>query len=66
MREIMPEVPDDVVARALIVWTGLFGWINFELFGQFKTTILDPATAFDHSMRCQARFLGYPSDKVTT
>jgi AcrR family transcriptional regulator len=61
VREIMPEVPDDVIARALIVWTGLFGWINFELFGQFKNTILDPAAAFDHSVRCQARFLGLPA-----
>jgi AcrR family transcriptional regulator len=61
VREMMPEVPDDVVTRALIVWTGLFGWISFELFGQFKNVLLDPDTAFDHSMRYQARFLGLSS-----
>jgi AcrR family transcriptional regulator len=61
VREIMPEVPDDVITRALIVWTGLFGWISFELFGQFKNVLLDPDTAFEHSMRYQARFLGLSS-----
>ena len=26
-------VPDEVLARALLVWTGLFGAISYELFG---------------------------------
>jgi len=60
VRELMPGVPDDVIARSLIAWTGLFGWINFELFGQFNNVILDRAAAFDHAMRCQARTLGLP------
>ncbi|MBG0828963.1 TetR/AcrR family transcriptional regulator [Planomonospora sp. ID67723] len=60
VREVMPGVPDDVVARALVAWTGLFGWVNFELFGQFNNVILDPATAFDHAMRCHAALLGLP------
>ncbi|MEU8035655.1 TetR/AcrR family transcriptional regulator [Streptosporangium sp. NPDC049078] len=58
VRELIPDVPDDVVVRGLIAWTGLFGWINFEVFGQFDNAILDPASAFDHAMRCQARTLG--------
>ncbi|MFF5110834.1 TetR/AcrR family transcriptional regulator [Streptosporangium sp. NPDC000509] len=58
VRELIPDVPDDVVVRGLISWTGLFGWINFEVFGQFDNAILDPASAFDHAMRCQARTLG--------
>lgn len=62
VREMMPDVPDDVVARALIVWTGLFGWIGFELFGQFTNAVLDPATAFDHAAHCHARFLGLPAE----
>ncbi|GAA4233759.1 AcrR family transcriptional regulator [Streptosporangium album] len=61
VRELIPGVSDDVIVRALIVWTGLFGWLNFELFGQFNNTILDRTTAFDHSMRCQAAFLGLPA-----
>ncbi|WP_271218064.1 TetR/AcrR family transcriptional regulator [Streptosporangium carneum] len=60
VREVIPEVPDDVIVRALIVWTGLFGWVNFEVFGQFNNVLLDPTTAFDHSMRCHAGFLGLP------
>ncbi|MGV9779527.1 TetR/AcrR family transcriptional regulator [Streptosporangium sp. NPDC003464] len=60
VRAVIPDVPDDVIVRALIVWTGLFGWLNFELFGQFNNTILDPGPAFDHSMRCSAAFLGLP------
>ncbi|MEV8633259.1 TetR/AcrR family transcriptional regulator [Streptosporangium sp. NPDC051023] len=60
VRAVISEVPDDVIARALIVWTGLFGWVNFELFGQFNNVILDRTTAFDHSMRCHAAFLGLP------
>ncbi|MEU4831114.1 TetR/AcrR family transcriptional regulator [Streptosporangium sp. NPDC023615] len=58
VRAIMPGVPDDVIVRGLIAWTGLFGWVSFEMFGQFAHTILDPAAAFDHAMRCQARTVG--------
>ncbi|GGS47947.1 TetR family transcriptional regulator [Planobispora rosea] len=60
VREVMPGVPDDVVARALAAWTGLFGWVSFELFGQFNSVVLDPGTAFDHAMRCHAALLGLP------
>ncbi|MFC4059475.1 TetR/AcrR family transcriptional regulator [Planomonospora corallina] len=61
VREVMPDVPDEVVARALAAWTGLFGWVNFELFGQFNGVILDPAPAFEHTMRCHAALLGLPA-----
>lgn len=61
VRELMPDAPDDAIIRGLIAWTGLFGWISFELFGQFNNTILDLAPAFDHAMRCQARTLGLPA-----
>ncbi|WP_433375668.1 TetR/AcrR family transcriptional regulator [Streptosporangium sp. CA-115845] len=61
LRELIPDVPDDVIVRGLITWTGLFGWISFELFGQFNNAILDRTAAFDHTMRCQARTLGLPA-----
>ncbi|GAA3445271.1 TetR/AcrR family transcriptional regulator [Planomonospora venezuelensis] len=61
VREVMPGVPDDVVARALVAWSGLFGWVSFELFGQFNAVVLDPATAFGHAMRCHAALLGLPA-----
>ncbi|MGJ6960709.1 TetR/AcrR family transcriptional regulator [Streptosporangium sp. G11] len=58
VRELMPGVPDDVIIRGLIAWTGLFGWVNFELFGQFDNVIIDLASAFDHAMRRHAHTLG--------
>lgn len=58
LRDVMPDVPDDVILHALTVWTGLFGWVNFEIFGQFNNTIEDRAGAFDHSMRTLAWILG--------
>ncbi|MFI6510247.1 TetR/AcrR family transcriptional regulator [Streptosporangium sp. NPDC050855] len=61
VRELMPGVPDDVIVRSLIAWTGLFGWVSFEMFGQFDNTILDRSAAFDHVMRLQARTLGLPA-----
>ena len=54
VRAIIPDVPDDVIVRSLIAWTGLFGWLSFELFGQFNNTVLDTGTdrrgglALDH------------------
>lgn len=61
LRELIPGVPDDVIVHSLIAWTGLFGWVNFELFGQFNNTILDRAAAFDHAMRRHAVMLGLPA-----
>ncbi|MDF5754140.1 TetR/AcrR family transcriptional regulator [Spongiactinospora sp. TRM90649] len=64
LRRVMPGLPDDVVARAVVAWTALFGAISLELFGQFANTILDPGSAFEHSMTCMGRFIGfaYPAD----
>jgi AcrR family transcriptional regulator len=58
---VMPEVPDEIVARALMAWTGLFGWVSFEVFGQFNNVISDRSAIFDHTMRSLARHLGLPS-----
>ncbi|MFI6848315.1 TetR/AcrR family transcriptional regulator [Kitasatospora sp. NBC_00085] len=58
VRAVMPEVPDDVVYRALTAWTGLFGWLGFELSGQFAGTILDPEAAFEHTARTLAALIG--------
>ncbi|MFB9710083.1 TetR/AcrR family transcriptional regulator [Streptosporangium nondiastaticum] len=60
VREIISDIPDDVVARALVAWTGLFGWVSFELFGQFNNAILNRDPAFDHAMRSHAAYLGLP------
>ena len=46
LRQIMPGVSDAVVFRAMSAWTGLYGWINFEVFGQFENTIAERHDAF--------------------
>nr|WP_262401524.1 TetR-like C-terminal domain-containing protein [Actinomadura sp. CNU-125] len=52
-------VPDDVVARAVTAWSGLFGTVGFELFGTFENTIEERADYFDHSMTLLARLIGF-------
>ncbi|MEU8110143.1 TetR/AcrR family transcriptional regulator [Nonomuraea muscovyensis] len=58
LSELMPGVPEDLVLRGLTAWTWLYGWVNFEVFGQFENTIEDRKAAFDHSVRMLAGLLG--------
>ncbi|SDT69174.1 TetR/AcrR family transcriptional regulator [Jiangella sp. DSM 45060] len=58
VRELMPGVPDDLVARAVTAWTGLFGFLNFELFGQLTNVVEERATLFDHHVRTLGRLIG--------
>ena len=51
-------VPPDVLVRAVIAWTQLFGMISFELFGQFVGSF-EPADAlFGHAAEQLAAFVG--------
>ena len=51
-------VPPDVLVRAVIAWTQLFGMISFELFGQFVGSF-EPADAlFGHAAQQLAAFVG--------
>jgi AcrR family transcriptional regulator len=38
-RVFAPEVPDRLVLHGLMVWTGLFGTVSFELFGQLHNVV---------------------------
>ncbi|GAA3214205.1 TetR/AcrR family transcriptional regulator [Nonomuraea helvata] len=58
LRDLMPGVPDDVLWRGISAWTALYGWVNFEVFGQFNNTIGDRRTVFEHSMRLAASTIG--------
>jgi AcrR family transcriptional regulator len=49
--ELAPDVSDDVLSRALMVWTQMFGTISFELFGHLHNVIHDYDAFFDHQMR---------------
>jgi AcrR family transcriptional regulator len=51
-------VRPDVLVRAVIAWTQLFGMISFELFGQFVGSF-EPADAlFEHTIAQMASFVG--------
>ena len=51
-------LPPDVLVRAVIAWTQLFGMISFELFGQFVGSF-EPADAFfGHAAQQLAAFVG--------
>jgi hypothetical protein len=41
-------IPDEVLSRALLVWTGLFGAISYELFGHLHRVIEDYDAFFNH------------------
>ncbi|MGW0806705.1 TetR/AcrR family transcriptional regulator [Nonomuraea sp. NPDC002799] len=57
-RQLMPGVPDGVVWPAVSAWTALYGWVNFEVFGQFNNTIEGRRAAFDHAMRLMGVTMG--------
>ena len=53
-----PAIPADMLVRAVIAWTQLFGMISVELFGQFVGSF-EPADAFfDHAVAQLAAFIG--------
>jgi AcrR family transcriptional regulator len=58
---IMEGVPDHITAAALIAWSGLFGLVSFELFGQFENVVTDRAAFFDHAAACLGRLTGVPA-----
>jgi AcrR family transcriptional regulator len=58
---IMEGVPDHIAAAALLAWSGLFGVVSFELFGQFENVVTDRAAFFDHAAACLGRLTGVPA-----
>jgi AcrR family transcriptional regulator len=58
---IMDGVPDHIAAAALIAWSGLFGLVSFELFGQFENVVTDRAAFFEYAAACLGRLTGLPA-----
>ncbi len=56
----MPGVPLPIVARALVVWSDLFGQISFELFGRLDDVVGDTEVLFEYSVTVSAGLLGMP------
>ena len=44
------DVPDEVLGRALIVWTALFGHLSYTLFGHLHRGITDYDAFFEHQL----------------
>jgi AcrR family transcriptional regulator len=57
---VLPGLPDDIVARAVTAWPGLYGAVSFELFGQYNNVITDRRATFDYAMRGLGRYIGLP------
>ena len=54
-----PHAPDEVVVRAVIAWTQLFGMISFELFGHFHSVIELVEPVFDRALLETGRMVGF-------
>ncbi|MCW2859854.1 MAG: putative transcriptional regulator, TetR family [Actinoallomurus sp.] len=59
--QVMPDLPDAVIARMVTAWASLLGNVSFELFGQFNNVITDRAALFDHTLRSLGRYVGLPA-----
>jgi len=57
----VPGTPGYLIARGAMVWTQLFGLVNFELFGQFVGSFTPADEFFAFAVERMADFLGLPS-----
>jgi AcrR family transcriptional regulator len=51
-------VPPSLMARGLIVWTELFGAVNFDIFNRLDGIVEDRDAWFDHQVTALARYIG--------
>ncbi|MBC2641047.1 MULTISPECIES: TetR/AcrR family transcriptional regulator [unclassified Rhodococcus (in: high G+C Gram-positive bacteria)] len=59
--ELGLTIPDHLLARGVLVWSALFGAVNFEVFGQFGAdTFIAPAALFEHHLAVLADTAGLP------
>ncbi|SDE56237.1 TetR/AcrR family transcriptional regulator [Rhodococcus tukisamuensis] len=57
--ELGLDLPDEVLLRGVLVWSSLFGAVNFEVFGQYgPDTFTDPRSLFDHHLSVLAETVG--------
>jgi AcrR family transcriptional regulator len=58
---VLPGVPDDLAARSLSAWAGVFGLVSFELFGQFNNVVTDRDEFFRHGVSSLGHLVGLPA-----
>ncbi len=56
-----PDASPATAVRAVAVWTQLFGFISFELFGHFHRVIDDVTPVFDRALLEMGRVVGLPT-----
>lgn len=59
-REAGSDLPDEVLARVLLAWTGVLGWISYELFGHLHGVVEAYDDLFEHEMRRSAALVAGP------
>ncbi len=52
------DLPPEVLARAMVAWTQLFGLVSFELFGQTRNAITDHAALLDAACAAMTALIG--------
>ena len=57
LRAVMPNVPAGLYVRALMAWTEVFGFMNFELFGHYVGSVRDANKMFAAVVDELAQFL---------
>jgi AcrR family transcriptional regulator len=57
VRELAPDVPEEVLARALEAWASLLGSLSLELFGHLENVVFDREAFFLHQARRAATVL---------
>jgi AcrR family transcriptional regulator len=60
--QFAPELPDHLMATALIAWTQLFGMLSFELFGQLVGSVDPSDDFFGYAVERMADQLDLPPD----
>ncbi|XVV06177.1 TetR/AcrR family transcriptional regulator [Actinosynnema sp. CA-248983] len=52
------EVGEELLARGYLAWTGLFGLVSFEVFGQYRGSFSDFGAHFEYQVDRLAEVLG--------
>ncbi len=58
LRQVMPDVPADLLARGIVAWTQLFGFVSFELFGHYRESVRRAPAFFDEVLASMADLVG--------
>lgn len=57
--ELGIDTPDEMITRGVFAWSGIFGAVNFEVFGQYgPDTFDDPGELFEHHLDVLVESLG--------